>query len=240
MRALLKSLLHDETGIILSAEIVMVATVGVLALVAGWNAVSASLAEELGDVANAFGTLNQSYNIKSVTAVGHARCSGHGYNDSDSLVSVTGGGAAVAQGGGGFAGGAAATVGGRAEAVAAAEALVALDVVEVGQALVEESVIATGSAEANASALAGVGTSESVTGSTDAASRTRLLASLEAELKQLEAEARRLESIAKSQSNGSANTSIAPQAEDACELIRAENARLRRLIGELCRQVNGN
>jgi Flp pilus assembly pilin Flp len=89
MRALCKRLFDDESGVILSAEIVMVATVGVLALVAGWNAVSASLAGELADVANAFGSLNQSYNVKSINAVGHARCSGHGYNDSDTLVSVS-------------------------------------------------------------------------------------------------------------------------------------------------------
>ena len=241
MRALCKRLFDDESGVILSAEIVMVATVGVLALVAGWNAVSASLAGELADVANAFGSLNQSYNVKSINAVGHARCSGHGYNDSDTLVSVSGSGAAVAFGGGG--GGQSASVGGRAEAFAAAEALVALDVVEVGPAVVEETIVATGSSETAAFAEATASANASVDVAADSlegSDRTRLLATLQAELSGLEAEAARLEALSKSQTNRGDSSGIAPQAQSDCELLRAEHARLLRLVRQLCRDVNGD
>lgn len=74
--------LCDESGFVISGELVVVATVGILALVCGLEAVSTMVASELTDVANAVGSLNQSYKIRSIYAVGgHASCSGSGFND---------------------------------------------------------------------------------------------------------------------------------------------------------------
>ncbi len=57
----LQELWNDEGGLIVSAELVLIMTVGVLAMVVGLNAVASSLNQELNDVAGAFGALNQSY-----------------------------------------------------------------------------------------------------------------------------------------------------------------------------------
>ncbi len=81
MRKLMNQLLQDETGAIISAEMVIIATVVVLALVVGWNAVAGAMVGELVDVATAFGSLDQSYNYRGIRHIGHASCSGSGFFD---------------------------------------------------------------------------------------------------------------------------------------------------------------
>ncbi len=110
MRKLMNQLLQDETGAIISAEMVIIATVVVLALVVGWNAVAGAMVGELVDVATAFGSLNQSYNYRGIAHVGHASCSGSGFFDlcsnivldTDNQTTVGGGGRTS---GGSFGGG---------------------------------------------------------------------------------------------------------------------------------------
>lgn len=57
----LHALWNDEAGFIVSAELVLVATVAVLGLVVGLSEVAVSINTELNDVSNAFGSLSQSY-----------------------------------------------------------------------------------------------------------------------------------------------------------------------------------
>ncbi len=93
MRRFLNRFLRDETGAIITAEFIIIATVVVLALVTGWNAVSGALVGELADVATAFGSLDQSYNYRGIKAVSrtgeHAHCSGSGFNDSGNQLALT-------------------------------------------------------------------------------------------------------------------------------------------------------
>ena len=56
-----RSLLRDERGFVLSAELVLILTLGVLAMVVGVHAVAKSINSELTDVAQSFSSLNQSY-----------------------------------------------------------------------------------------------------------------------------------------------------------------------------------
>ena len=80
MRQLLLQLLRDEAGFIISAELILVVTITVLATVVGLTEVSGAINNELVDVANAFGSLNQSF-----SANGHGRGNnrnyGSGYQD---------------------------------------------------------------------------------------------------------------------------------------------------------------
>lgn len=64
MYALLTSLLNDEAGFIVSAELVMIATLGVIALVVGLSEVAHNVNNELIDVGRAFGAMNQSFNVQ--------------------------------------------------------------------------------------------------------------------------------------------------------------------------------
>lgn len=80
---------NDEAGFVITAELVMIFTIAVLALSVGWGAVATLLAEELEDVANSVGSLNQSFNYRRINAVGHASCSGGGFNDQTNSVNVT-------------------------------------------------------------------------------------------------------------------------------------------------------
>ena len=87
---MLNNFLNDESGFIVSAELVLIFTLVFCAVAVGMATIKDALAQEMGDVAEAIGALNQSYNFSglnapSATATGdpafHAQCSGSGFND---------------------------------------------------------------------------------------------------------------------------------------------------------------
>lgn len=67
-----KRLWQNEDGFIVSAELVLIATILVLALVVGLTAVRNSLTAELIDVANAFGSINHSHSHEHGSNDGHS------------------------------------------------------------------------------------------------------------------------------------------------------------------------
>ena len=64
MNALFTNLMNDEAGFIISAELVIVATVAVLAMIVGLSEASMNINSELEDVGSAIGSLNQSYHVQ--------------------------------------------------------------------------------------------------------------------------------------------------------------------------------
>lgn len=58
---MLKTFWNDEAGVIISAELVLVLTVAVLAMVVGLSEVAVAINTELNDISNAFGSINQSF-----------------------------------------------------------------------------------------------------------------------------------------------------------------------------------
>ena len=54
---------NEDTGFVISAELVLIATIVVLALVVGLSVVRTAITAELVDVANAFGSTNQSFHF---------------------------------------------------------------------------------------------------------------------------------------------------------------------------------
>lgn len=85
-----KRLLNDEAGFIISAELVLVMTIGVLAMVVGLTAVRDAVVHELNDVSHAIGTVSQSYAVTGLEKSrggyrdcdAHAYIEGFGFNDS--------------------------------------------------------------------------------------------------------------------------------------------------------------
>ena len=79
---------NDEAGVIISAELVLVLTIAVLAMVVGLHAVAKSVTQELNDLSSAFGSLQQSYLyqglVKSAGRYGapHASVTGSAFLDS--------------------------------------------------------------------------------------------------------------------------------------------------------------
>ncbi|HWL08923.1 MAG TPA: branched-chain amino acid aminotransferase [Planctomicrobium sp.] len=57
------SLINDEAGFIVSAELVLVSTVGVLAMIVGLGEVALNVNNELEDVGSAFASLKQGYKV---------------------------------------------------------------------------------------------------------------------------------------------------------------------------------
>ena len=69
MYALFTRLMNEEAGFIISAELVLVATIAILAMVVGLSEVSLNVSHELEDVGSALGSVNQSYQVNGL--VGH-------------------------------------------------------------------------------------------------------------------------------------------------------------------------
>lgn len=58
---MIQAFFTDDNGFIVSAELVLVLTIAVLAMVVGLSEVAVAVNTELNDISNAFGALNQSY-----------------------------------------------------------------------------------------------------------------------------------------------------------------------------------
>ncbi len=70
----LAALYHDEAGFILSAELVLVATIAVLAMIVGLSEVAHNVNNELEDVGSAFGNVSQTFQVYGTQ--GHKGSSG--------------------------------------------------------------------------------------------------------------------------------------------------------------------
>ena len=70
---MLRQLLNDESGVIISGELVIILTITVLAMVVGLSEVAVAVNTELNDVSNAIGALNQSYSFTGFAATGGAK-----------------------------------------------------------------------------------------------------------------------------------------------------------------------
>jgi hypothetical protein len=60
------TLINDEAGFIVSAELVLVSTIAVLAMIVGLSEVAINVNNELEDVGSAFGSINQTYCVKGI------------------------------------------------------------------------------------------------------------------------------------------------------------------------------
>ncbi len=67
MKKLLSRFWRDEAGFVISSELVLVATILVIGMIAGLNTVKDQVVQELGDVASAVSNVNQSYAYEGVT-----------------------------------------------------------------------------------------------------------------------------------------------------------------------------
>lgn len=63
MHALFTQLHADEAGFIVSAELVLIATIAVLSMIVGLSEVASNINQELEDVGSAFGAVQQSYDF---------------------------------------------------------------------------------------------------------------------------------------------------------------------------------
>ncbi len=81
MLALMNDLWSDDKGFLVSAELALILTIGVIAVVVGIHAVAGSVNHELNDVAGAIGALDQSYRYDGFVSPGHSYVGGSGYHD---------------------------------------------------------------------------------------------------------------------------------------------------------------
>ena len=89
MTSLATKLFKDEAGFIVSAELMLIASVGVLAMVVGLSEVALNINNELEDVGSAFGSINQSFMSRG--SRGHGGGSeGGGFKDSSDFCDKSG------------------------------------------------------------------------------------------------------------------------------------------------------
>ena len=67
---LLSRLWADEAGFVVSSELVLIATIAVIGMIAGLTTLRDQVVQEVGDVADAISSINQSYSFSGVT--GHS------------------------------------------------------------------------------------------------------------------------------------------------------------------------
>lgn len=77
----------DERGFLYTAEAVFMATILVIGLVSGWKSLNQSLSNELEDLANAFGNIDQSYSYGGTSGC-CASTQGSDYSDVPSTYPV--------------------------------------------------------------------------------------------------------------------------------------------------------
>ena len=82
----MRKLFNDEAGFIISAELALVLTIGVLGMVVGLASLRDSVVSEMCDLSSAFGALDQSYNFRTIekhsdTVKPHGIAYGAGYAD---------------------------------------------------------------------------------------------------------------------------------------------------------------
>lgn len=63
----MKKFWSDEAGFIVSAELVLIATILVLGMIVGLVSVRDQVVQELGDIAYAIGLINTSYSFSGIT-----------------------------------------------------------------------------------------------------------------------------------------------------------------------------
>ncbi|MFP6657192.1 MAG: hypothetical protein VB853_03360 [Pirellulales bacterium] len=64
---LLKRLWSDNVGVVVSAELILIATILVIGMIVGLTSVRDQVVQELGDVAAAIASANQSYSFSGAT-----------------------------------------------------------------------------------------------------------------------------------------------------------------------------
>jgi hypothetical protein len=89
MKPLAIRMCRDEQGFVISAELTIVLTVAVLAMVVGLNGVASAINQELNDLSGAFGTLDQSYFYRGLRKSSHAAVAGAGYVDGGDFCDCT-------------------------------------------------------------------------------------------------------------------------------------------------------
>lgn len=81
MKTLMNQMWCDEAGLVLSAELILVATIAVLSLVVGLAEVSHGVNQELEDVGAAFGAVQQTYVYRGLTTADKSSTVGSYFND---------------------------------------------------------------------------------------------------------------------------------------------------------------
>ncbi|QDV48249.1 Flp family type IVb pilin [Gimesia fumaroli] len=83
MKNIINQLINDEAGFIVSAELVLISSIAVLAMIVGLSEVANNINQELEDVGSAFSSIDQSYQLSY--AHGHKACteSSSFYDQSD-------------------------------------------------------------------------------------------------------------------------------------------------------------
>lgn len=67
---MLRKLMVDESGFIVSSEMVLIATMLILGLLVGLNTLRNSITSEINDIADAIGNINQDYSYSGL--IGHS------------------------------------------------------------------------------------------------------------------------------------------------------------------------
>lgn len=87
---MMKKLWNDEVGAIVSAEVVLVATILVIGMIVGLSSLRNSVVAELADVGASIGDIDQGYSYTNVTGHGSETAGGTSIDNHDHCEGATG------------------------------------------------------------------------------------------------------------------------------------------------------
>ena len=90
---MLKKLLSDEAGFIVSTELILVATILVIGLIVGHTTLRDQVVTELADGADAISALDHSYSYEAISITGVGEVAGTTFSDAGDFCDTTDGGA---------------------------------------------------------------------------------------------------------------------------------------------------
>jgi Flp pilus assembly pilin Flp len=86
MKSVLKKFWNDEAGFVVTVEMILVATVLVIGLVAGLTVLRDAVLSELSDTAQAFGAIDQSYSVSAANYDSSSSSSQFGFKDAPDVI----------------------------------------------------------------------------------------------------------------------------------------------------------
>ncbi len=94
----IKYFLNDDRGFVVSSELVLILTIGVIGLIVGLDSVQNAIVEELADVSAAVGSLNQGYKYNGFSVGTNILSQGSSFTDNADTNDSAGSSGAISQG----------------------------------------------------------------------------------------------------------------------------------------------
>ena len=83
-----KRMLNDESGAVVSAELILIVTLTFCAAAVGWSTINSAVVSELNDISEMIGVVDQSYSYATLSAPAGGLCANHGTSTGSGFIDM--------------------------------------------------------------------------------------------------------------------------------------------------------